>query len=804
MKHGLLAVAVLLCSVLYAQKINEVCPSNVSVYEHEEDEFPDWVEFYNDTDEDIDLSAYYFSNDSDNLTKWQFPDLILEDGEVLVIPAEENNPDPNFISFSLGRKGGAVYLSNASGVIIDSVIQPTLQPNHSYGLEEGKWFFYENPTPNQSNSEATGYKGYANQPIINRASGSYSTGTNIVIRPQNENETIYYSLNGINPLDAFTYDGPVILDQTISMRVTAISDSMISAPALYRTYFVGIDHELPIVHLNLDSLEMWDEIVGIYVLGPDAEEEYPFWGANFWKDIEIHAFYEYFDTDLTVKESLDCGIKIHGGTVSTTRPMKSLRLVAHDRYEKEEFTYPYFSNKPVNNFKRLLLRNSGSDFNVTHVKDGVLHDFVLDHDVDIDVQAYEPVIVYINGMYWGIHNLREKLDRYYSESNYQVDPETVNLLEEEELYVISGDSIEFTELRDYALENDLTDETHYNWVGERLDLNSMVDYFIMELYMNNRDWPYNNLKLWNSPEQPRWRYFYSDLDAGVKYYGTDQINLHSLEYILGPFGDNNVHVAIFKKLLENPEFNRYFINRYADLLNTIFEAEYIVDYVYEAKSKLDPEMQRHFFKWWGQIDTWNENFLAYDNFFNDRVAIVQNELSVVFEKEQAVEIVTGMYPSGSGTVTLNTLELDEFPFIGNYYPDNRIDLTINPEEGKTFLYWENLRTGEQFSSAHIQIDPTVGDTLIAVFEHNINLFNLKLYPVPLASSGTLEFSVPESGPIEICLFGLDGRQIMELEEHYLAKGSYQYQVDLSSIEKGNYFITLKSNSGKESIPLVKF
>ncbi|MFT5821418.1 MAG: hypothetical protein ACI8ZM_002671 [Crocinitomix sp.] len=799
------ALFILLLSVTsYSQVINEICPSNVDNFDNIEEGFTDWVELWNNSGSDLDINSFYITDDRTNPTKWHIPPVgLFNAGDHVVLSAKEFPELISTIPFSFKRGGGHIYLTNSAEELIDSVIYPKLEPNDSYGRYGSKWLYFDKPTPVSINSIETGYKGYANQPQFNRASGKYDKGTNITLHTIDDSEAIYYSFNGTNPLDVHLYTGPFVLQKTSSIRAVSIADSLIPSPAAYSTYFVGVKHQLPIVNLNLDSLELLDELIGIYVLGPDAEEEYPYFGANFWKDIEIHAYYEYFDTAMVMLEALDCGVKIHGGTVSSTRPMKSLRLVAHERYEKESFTHPYFDNKDVNDFKRLLLRNSGSDFNRTHLKDGVLHKFLLDHELNVDAQGYQPVIVYINGTYWGIHNMREKLDKYYPASNYGVHPETVNLLEEEELIVIAGDSAEFVALRDFVTANDMTNEASFEWVKARLDVESMVDYFIMELYVNNRDWPYNNLKLWNSPSHPQWRYFYSDLDAGVKYYGPDLIDFHSLEYILGPYGEGNVHVVIFKKILENPEFQRYFINRYADLMNTILEGEYIINYVYKAKEKLNPEMQRHFYKWYGVYEEWNENFHDYDKFFHDRVGIVQNELSVVFEKEAALDVFVGMYPSGAGIVELNTIELDSFPFIGKYYPANKIDLTAVGNPGESFIHWENLRTGEIIKNEHIEVDPTAGDSLIAIFESNESPFELAFYPNPVVSQGQLTFSVQQSDQVKIQLFNLQGAFIAELSFQYLAKGSYARLFGFEQLKSGTYLIRIITPAGSESIQFVK-
>ncbi len=787
---------------VFPQEINEICPSNISNYESGEGVFPDWVELTNTSSAAINLEGFSFSDEFDHPTKWIFPGISILPGEFKVISFNTDSVALDIVNFELSKKGGSLYLFDDTGIFIDSVAHPRLELNHSYGKFGDSWFYFEEPTPTLSNEISVGFKGYCATPVIPRFSGKQISGELVTIQSQEEGSQIFYSLNGTSPVGAHLYTDPIRLDKTISLKVIAVKDSLIASPPIYRTFFINSPHELPIVNINVDSLELLDELEGIYVLGPDASEEFPYFGANFWKDIEIQAFYEYFDEEEALREALNCGMKIHGGTISSTRPMKSLRLIARDRYEENSFTHPYFPNKENNEFKRLLLRNSGSDFNITHLKDGIFHQFILDHGLDVDVQAYQPVVVYINGAYWGVHNMREKLDKHYIQSNYGIDPETVNLLEEEELILISGDSVDFTTLRDYVLENDLSEQLIFDSVAQRLDTKSMVDYFIMELFVNNRDWPYNNLKLWNSSDSPQWRYLYSDIDAGAKYYGSEPIDFNSLDYILGPFGDNNVHVVIFKKLLENDEFKRYFINRYSDLMNTVLQHDYLLDYIYKAKEKLNPEMKLHFIKWWGDVENWNTNFLTYDSFFEDRVSIVRNDLSLVFEKDSAIEIYVGMYPANAGGITLNTITLNEFPFTGKYYTTNKIDLSVSSEIEAPFLYWENITTGERYSTSTIQIDPIQADSLIAVFDLPIS-FNLNIYPVPVEEFTTVNFSLPESGNIAIEIVGIDGQRVVKNELGYLAKGTHTINMDYSRLEFGVYLISLTLNNRTETIRFVK-
>ncbi len=785
-----------------AQMINEVSSSNFSNYNHPTEGYIDWIEIYNETGSSVDLEDFYLTDDYNVPNKWNFPDIDLNAGEYLVFMAKEFSLNDTTVNFSLSQNGANIYLFDDGGIFIDSINVPELKADDTYGRINSNYYFFRNGSPGDDNNSITGYNGYADEPNVSLSSGWYEE-TYITISKPAPDCQLWFSFNGLDPLLGTNYSGPIHIDENLSVKVVCTKDSLLPSNPIYRTYFIDAVHELPVVHLNIDSLEMFDDTLGIYVLGPNASPVYPHYGANYWMDKEIHAYYEYFDEEGALKEALDVGIKIHGGTVSTTRPMKSLRLVCHNNFAQTEFKHAYFKNKTLLPLKRMLLRNSGSDFNKTHIKDGIFHKFIIDHGLDVDAQAYQPVVVYINGEFWGIHNMREKLDKYYPATNYDVNPDSVNLLEEEELILISGDSSSFIDLRDFIINNDMSNDANYTFASQSLDMHSLVDYYVIQLFLNNRDWPYNNLKLWNSPEHPQWRYLFSDLDASAAYYGTSQEDLNSLEYILGPYGDGNIHVQLFKKLLDNNQFKRHFINRYCDLLNTIFQADYMLNYIYTAKDYISYDMNLQFYRWWTGFGEWDEHFLEYDDFFIDRVKIVQEELATVFNLDAAVNTYIGIYPGGMGSVDLNTIHLDSFPFSGKYYSSNLISLTAIEEEG-TFKHWENLRTGEKIFDYSIEIDPAEGDSLIAIYDYLGEDFNLSMYPNPVLTESTLNFSIPESGEVSISLYSVNGQFISSTTYDYLAKGNHAKTFDFSHLNSSQYILTVISGNGKDAIKFVRF
>lgn len=803
MNKSLLLILGLAVLTSYAQRINEICPSNSTVYEHPVEGFSDWIEIKNTGESEITLEGWSLCNKKTLLDPWTFPAIELEEDETFVFAAKEFSVNSETINFSFNRSGGTIYLVSPEGIIADSVSWPELHPNNSYGRIDGNWYFFDTPSPEQSNSDYTGYKGYASTPTVNRKSGVHTKGTHIVLRSE-PNEHIFYSFNGTNPTSGTEYNAPIILNKNVHLKAVSTGDSLISSFPLDRTYFTELNHNLPVINITVDSLELFDENVGIYTHGPDAEEEFPYAGANFWKDLEINAHYEYFDENMRLKEALNCGLKIHGGAGSRIRPMKSFQLRAKNAYDPSYFHVPHFEEKSLKDFKRILLRNSGNDFCGTCIKDGTLHKYFLKNNLDVDLLAYKPVVVYINGAYWGIHNMREKIDRYYIGHNYDIDPNSINMLERDNLQVVSGSADSFIELKDYALEHDLAEDEHYQWVAENLDIESFIDYFIVELYSNNRDWPNNNLKLWNAPEHPQWRYICYDLDGAFRTLGTDLEDTQSLAYILDNLAETNPHVGILNALLENPEFKQNFINRYADLLNTIFEPEQIYNAFLSEKDTIREDMIDHYTKWCGPIQQWDERFNGIKGFIYLRVTDVQNELSSVFDLPKPVDMVFDTYPSGAGRIHINSIAPERFPKVFPYYPTNEITLTAETFEGSTFQYWENLTTGERFYDQSIKHNPAAGDHFVANFIRKGTLYDIQLAPNPIEFSTRLNFSLPATTEVLILVSRPDGQVVKSIDKWgTLSRGSHWVNIDFEDLPKGFYFITISTEYGIESKQVVK-
>ena len=783
-----------------AQIINEICPANDTSFLPIPNWSPDWLELYNDTDEMIDLTGYSLTDDKSNLTKWSFIIGWLPADSYYQVRAERHHPNPTVVTFEFDKEGETIYLVNPAGIIIDSVEYPALQRDHSYGRIGNQWYYFDQPTPGDANSLSAGYKGFVQTPDFNLFSGAYKNKTPLILTCADDNATIYYQLNGQQTAEPLIYAAPLSLLESTTIMAYAEKDSFIRSRPTYRTYFIDEpDYSLPIVCINVDSLTLFDETTGICMSGPDASDVFPYVGANYWGDQKVPASFQYFNSDFELLESKLVDLKIHGGAGSRTHPVKSFQI----RSREDPFQASYFSVKPNNEYQRLLLRNSGNDFCKTCIKDGTIHDYLIKSGLNVDFQAFQPVIVYLNRNYLGIQNLREKVDRYYLEANYGVDPETVNLLEGRLLTQVEGLNTKFKAILDTVETHDLNDTTYYNWVKKQVDLESMVDYFIVELFVNNRDWPQNNIKVWNAPEQPLWRYFCYDLDWGLKYLDYVPEPEESLRYILENLSESNPHVKLFNGLLQNDTFRRYFINRYADLMNTTFLPANFYGAFQMEKEIIQQDILSHYDKWCDGIWNWHQRLDAVETFLETRNEVIQNELISVFDQEGKASVVVDTYPYQAGTIQLNSLSLEEFPFEGTYFDGNTIDLSVHPYPGKTFLYWQNDRTGERMSSPHLTVNPKDGDRFIAVFEDEGDIFHLKIAPNPVISTMNLSFSIPAESAVQLFIASITGEQLMASQLGAMSMGSHNFSSNMSHLASGVYYLTIITEYGRETIPFYK-
>ena len=407
--------------------VNEVCPKNLNcLYDFEEDT-PDWIELYNQTDSIYDLSNHHLSDKPTNIYKWQFPSntYINSQSYILIFASGKDTVinDELHCNFKLAQEGEYLSLSNANGQILDSLSYPFVFDNHSYGRKQKDtsstiWCFFSPPSPEKSNEDSSWF--YNNliipsPPQLSHPSGFYAqeiiTLQLFMNNESTNNYAIYYTLDGSEPdinnnTNTFIYTQALSIKKNTILKAKVYNETGLYSQTICSVYFtepIFEQYALPVVSLSGNPEDFWSDENGILVKGLYASDTFPFYGANYWKDWEKPVWFSYFDKHgrPVVEQQID--IKIHGGRGSRTRPMKSIRLMAKEKYGKAVFDYTFFKNKEVSRFKHLVLRNASADFNKAHCRDAFVHNTVLDHPgFDIDVLAAQAVLVYINGDFYGL------------------------------------------------------------------------------------------------------------------------------------------------------------------------------------------------------------------------------------------------------------------------------------------------------------------------------------------------------------------------------------------------------------------
>jgi len=800
-------------SLSYAQiVINEVCSKNSAVIEDEFGDTSDWIELFNAGNSAINLEGYYLSDKVDNLTKWQFPNKTIAPDSFLLIFASGEDVVDIFChtNFKLSSTGETLILSDENEVEIDRIAIPPLQEDHSYGkLIDGnnELSFFEIPTPKASNSNGSNYE-FAAVPTFVTQKHFYENTTTIEIAPcMQPNCITRFTRDGNIPNEnSEIYSAPINLDTTTCIRAVTFADDFYPSPTATQTYFINTHHSLPVMALASAPDNFWDWEEGIFQLGPNAEDTFPNLGANFWEDTQIPLHMEYYlNNNLEVE--FDVSTRVHGGKAARTRPMKALRLLTDGEVPSTGLSYPFFYNKNINNFRRLVIRNASGDYNYTHCRDAYMQRYFIDEKLDLDVLAHQPMAVYINGVYWGVMNLREKIDRFYINENHGVDKDSIDLLEED-VIVIEGTADEYFSNYNFIVSNDLSIQSNFEIGASYFDISNLTDYFITQTYVNNTDFPNNNIKFWQpTTANGKWRYLFFDMDVSMGRHGWTKAKVDNFNPLLENPA-NNKFIYILLAFLKNKDFRNHFINRYADLMNTTFKVDKLIAETEKTEAEIDEEMKRHFEKWtWPGYDTWkNHRFAGLYDFIRDRPAFQREFVRQQFELPNEVNLTLRTYPHDAGEIKINTIIPDSLPWSGYYYNGVPVTLTIIPNNGFTFSHWESLYTIlSKDASASITYNFEQDDAITAFFENEYDGLALNAFPNPIEENLQISFTLDQVSDINISLYNMTGQLLGSVNEGKRNGGLHTISLNISDLDlaKGIYLLTLETENFRETIKLFK-
>lgn len=529
---------------------------------------------------------------------------------------------------------------------------------------------------------------------FSHASGFYTNPIDLTLSSSRDSVKIYYSIDGTEPNSSSKkYEKPIHIDTIKAIRFIAYLKGK-KVANYTNSYFVNRPFTMGVVSIVTDPSNLFSYERGIYVKGCCAGESSPYSGANFWKGWEREVNIEFFEQNGSLAFNQVAGIKIFGG-FSKSLPMKSFSLNARKKYGNNRFEYQIFPNKDIDKFKSFILRNSGGDFNKTHFRDALFTDLV--EPLDMEIQAYRPVVVYLNGEYWGIHNLREKITEHYLKYNQGIDKDSVDILKHR-MDLQHGNRKQYQVLLKHLRKTDLSDTSNVHELSTFMDIDNFINYNITQIYIDNRD-AGGNIRYWkpqNNHSKWRWILFDTDMSFGIsdwKGYKTNtlkQMTSNNTEAWPNPAWST----FIIRKLLENDSLKNEYINRFSDHLNTIFSTENVLFKLDSIKSLLNEEMPNHVVKWRSNdMKRWEKNVGILRDFSTYRPSYLRQFLMDKFELTDTLMVEVIPPNKKAGKISLNSLKIKN-QFKGYYFKEVPICLKAKPALGYEFIEWKGLNIKE--------------------------------------------------------------------------------------------------------------
>lgn len=600
--------------------INEVMTNNRSYAMLWNGDRTDPVELYNGTDHEIDLSEYWLSDDSGDLQKAQLSGTIAPGGYRTFLASREEARVPDgytVISLGLSKNGDSLILSKGNEPL-QCVYIPALEGDTSYGkASSGEYAVLSSVTLGEANSSA---RHKCEAPVLSMDGGVYNGVESLRLEISGEG-TVRYTTDGRVPTeDSAVCSGVIELTATSVIRARCFRDGYSASDTVTATYVINENHTLDVACLVSDPDGLFDYYSGIYATGPGADPVSPHYGANYWKGWEREARVTLYTEDGGF--DLPCGLRVFGG-YSKAFGQKSLAVIFRGKYGASRLDYRLFGDEGLDSYETFIFRSTGQDVYQAHMRDALTTSIFEDKVGEAFVQKCRPVVLYINAEYWGVYFIREKVNEHYVAGRCNVDEDTVTIL-----FQTGWASSSYQNLVSWAENHDLSVQENFDYVAERINIDSYVNYLIAEIYSGNFD--IGNVRYFSSPDYDngRWTWIFYDVDWSMYFLHRDSAS--------ELFGSSIVYSSrLIWALFKNKEFKDHFFTEFARQLNEVWNEEVICSYVDEFYAALQPEMARECSRWEWSYSTWEEEVEWIRTFSRERPAEVYKFLKNYFNFSDA-------------------------------------------------------------------------------------------------------------------------------------------------------------------------
>jgi hypothetical protein len=792
--------------------INEYSVSNLATVMDNYNEYEDWFELYNTGSTSVNLSGYFLSDQPDNPLRWQIPEgvTISSHGHLKIWASGRNeagsgNYHTNFRLTQTKPSPDWIVFSDPAGTILDQVQLENTQSDHSRGraISGGdQWGIFTSPTPGYSNASSTAYFRYAEKPIVSDTGGFYTSSLSIAITTNEPNSKIRYTTDGTDPVATSTqYISPINVFTTKILKARVFSNDPDVLPGLieFNTYFINDYHSLPVLSIAGDQLT--ELLNGDQSLRPKGSIE----------------FYNKF----RVRTTRAYGEFNEHGQDSWVHPQRSIDYITRDEagynYALQE---KFFSLSDRDEFQRVILRAAGDDNypgidTSAHMRDDFVETLSQKAGQQLDWRKSERIVLYANGVYWGIYALREKVhDHDYTQYYYdqgKFDIQFIMLWGYTWAEYGGQQALDdWYALHDFIMTHDMTNPFTYQAVTAQYDVTSLVDYVIINSYVVCSDWMNWNVGWWRGldPEgsHRKWAYILWDEDATFGHY----INYTGIpaqspyvspcfpEGLTQEWQDPEGHIALLNKLRTNPDFEQYYVSRYIDLLNTCFTNDYMINLLDSMAGIIAPEMPAHTARWGGTVIKWQSNVQRIRDFITTRNSIMDAGLRECYDLTGPYNIVIDAEPEGVGKVKINSLELSQFPWDGQYF--GGIDVKLQAIETSPYYEFDrwvlkNHEVTPADSLKNVRLSLNMGDSITALFKPRVFEDSLVINEINYNSADNfdpgdwVEFYNPHEYELEIA--GWEFRDEDDLHSYVFPFGTV--------IEPNGYMVICRDTAAFDSL-----
>jgi len=574
--------------------INEVMVSNQGTYTDSYRGACDWVEIKNISSDSVSLSDYFLSDDHKDYTLWRLPNKTLAPGRTILILCDgEAGTTPGgtpCAPFSLSDSGDRLFLSSEGG-LIDWASLRDIPSGCSFGRMDAEpgWYYFASPSPGESNRGGGRY--IASAPEGLTADGVYDGVDSVTVELASApGQTLRYTLDGSLPTArSREYTGPITLRKTTVLRAVCFEDAALPSRALTQTFVINEGHTLPVLSLATDSVDDFDTM---------------YWGKH--KGIELPASLSLYELD-GGGFTIGCGVSMNGET-SLEMAKKNMSVRFRGAYGADTLQYDIYGGG-VTEFTNLLLR-AGQDFTDAIVRNELCQELCAQAGAKVINQRSIWCVLYINGEYSGLYTLKEKANEALYASLAGVSRDSVTVLEAN----VPRKSSLYQDVIDFCVKNDMSLPENYEHICSLIDIDSVIDWVIMESFCANVDLTAGNLRYCRSTENDgKWRLMFYDLDSTFRTTGGVYGGL------ISDYAKANRQVStMLVPLMDNDEYRDRFLRRAAELMGSALTNEAVLAELDAQSALIAPEVERDYARFGKTLEQWEWSKQRIRNLINNK------------------------------------------------------------------------------------------------------------------------------------------------------------------------------------------